>query len=171
VDSALRFEALTIGRLDAEGRQRFHEEQMLAAELCLVPRAMIPETVPALQAWLADFADRGDLQVTEGARRVLELFIEPPAEAEWRPILKGVARLAFATLPPVLQEDYGLSFGRMKRATAAATFPLIRAGHSLIPPKYRFIAPYQEFMLRQRGIEPRGEVAQARRRVGIRLDI
>ena len=33
---------LTVGRLDDAGRQRFHEEQMLAAELCLVPRAIDP---------------------------------------------------------------------------------------------------------------------------------
>jgi uncharacterized protein (DUF2236 family) len=171
VDSALRFEQLTIGRLDDAGRQRFHEEQMLAAELCLVPRDAIPPTVPALRAWLADFDDRGEIQVTEGARRVLELFLEPPAEAEWRPILKGVSRLAFATLPPTLREQYGLPFGPLKRASAATTFPLIRAAHGLIPPKYRYIAPYQEFMLRQRGIDPPSDVEQARRKVGIRLDI
>ena len=45
VDSAILFEQLTVGRLDDAGRQRFHEEQMLAAELCLVPRAMIPADV------------------------------------------------------------------------------------------------------------------------------
>jgi uncharacterized protein (DUF2236 family) len=171
VDSALRFEELTIGRLDDAGRQRFHEEQMLAAELCLVPREAIPPTVPALRAWLADFDDRGEIQVTEGARRVLDLFLDPPAEAEWRPILKGVSRLAFATLPPTLQERYGLPFGPVRRASAAATFPVIRAIHRLIPPRFRYIAPYQEFMLRQRGIDPPGDVDQVRRKVGIRLDI
>src|SRR5207244_11082107 len=35
VDSALLYEELTIGRLDAAGRQRFHEEQMLAPGLGL----------------------------------------------------------------------------------------------------------------------------------------
>ena len=33
VESALLFERLTVGRLDAPGRQRFHEEQMLVAEM------------------------------------------------------------------------------------------------------------------------------------------
>ena len=42
VDSALLFEQLTVGKLDDAGRQRFHEEQMLAAELCLVPRDADP---------------------------------------------------------------------------------------------------------------------------------
>src|SRR5438105_1520477 len=41
-DSALLFEEMTVGRLDETGRQRFHEEQMTAAELLLIPREMIP---------------------------------------------------------------------------------------------------------------------------------
>ena len=89
VDSALLFEELTVGRLDDAGRQRFHEEQMLAAEMVLVPRDLIPATVPALRAWLADVEDRGDLLVTDGARRVYNLFLRPPEGAEWRAIAHG----------------------------------------------------------------------------------
>ena len=88
-----------MGKLDDAGRQRFHEEQMLAAEMVGIPREIIPPTVPALRAYMADVIGRGDLQVTDSARKVAELFYDPPAEAEWRPILKGVSRLAFGTLP------------------------------------------------------------------------
>jgi uncharacterized protein (DUF2236 family) len=169
VDSALLFEELTVGALDDDGRDRFHREQMLAAELCLVPRDLIPPTVPALRAWLADFEDRGELQVTDGARRVLDLFFEPPAEAEWRPVLRGVSRLAYGTLPPGVREMYGMPFGPVKRGAMRAGFPVIRAARPLLPPKFRFIAPYQDFLLRQRGIEPGDQIAKARREVGIRL--
>jgi uncharacterized protein (DUF2236 family) len=169
VDSAILFEQLTVGRLDDAGRQRFHEEQMLAAELCLVPRAIIPSTWRGLRAWLAGFEERGELQVTDGARRVLDLFIEPPGEAQWRPVLRGVSRLAYGTLPPGIREMYGLPFGPVKRAAMRATFPLIRAGRPLLPGKYRFIAPYTDFLSRQRGIDPGGDVAEARKRAGIRL--
>ncbi len=169
VDSALLFEEHTAGKLADEGRQRFHEEQMLAAELCLVPRAMIPPTVPALRAWMADIEDSGILQVTEGARRVLGLFLDPPKEAEWRPALRGVARLAYGTLPPRLQEMYGLPFGPAKRAAMRVSLPLIKAARPLLPPKYRYIAPYNEWRMRQKGIEPPGEVERARKRSGIRL--
>jgi uncharacterized protein (DUF2236 family) len=169
VDSALLFEELTVGALDDAGRQRFHEEQMLAAELCLVPREMIPPTVPALRAWLADFADRGDLRVTDGAHSVLNLFFDPPAEADWRPVLRGVSRLAYGTLPDVVREMYGLPFGPVKLAAMRASFPLIRAARPLLPAKVRYIAPYQDFLLRQRGIESDDRIARARKRVGIRL--
>ena len=169
VDSAILFEGLTVGRLDDAGRQRFHEEQMLAAELCLVPRADIPPTWQGLRAWLADVDDRGELQVTDGARRVLDLFFDPPAEAEWRPVLRGVSRLAFATLPPHIREMYGVPFGWVRQAATRASFPLIRLGRPLLPPKYRFIAPYTEFLMRQQGLDPDIDLAEARKRVGIRL--
>jgi len=169
VDSALLFEELTVGRLDDAGRQRFHEEQMLAAEMVLVPRDLIPATVPALRAWLADVEDRGDLLVTDGARRVYNLFLRPPEGAEWRAILPAVSRLAFATLPPVVREMYGIRLTVAKEATIRATFAAIRAGRPLLPAKYRFLAPYNEWRLRQDGIDVETGVAETRRSLGIRL--
>jgi uncharacterized protein (DUF2236 family) len=149
VDSALLYEELTIGRLDDAGRQRFHEEQMLAAELVRIPKETIPPTVPALRAWFADVEDRGELQVTEGARRVAALFMDPPKDAEWRPILPHVARLAFGTLPPAVREMYGVRWNAAKEAALRTTFAALRAGHRLLPPKYRYIEPYR---LRQRAL-------------------
>ncbi len=146
IDSALLYEELTIGRLDDAGRQRFHEEQMLAAELVRIPKETIPPTVPAIRAWLADVEDRGELQVTEGARRVAGLFMDPPADAEWRPILPQVARLAFGTLPPAVREMYGVRWSAAKEAALRATFAAIRAGHGLIPAKFRFIEPYAAWL-------------------------
>ena len=170
VDSALLFEEFTVGKLDDAGRQRFHEEQMLAAELVKIPREIVPSTVSALRAWMRDVEDSGILQVTDAARRVADLFIHPPADAEWRPVLRGVSRLAFATLPPVLREQYGIRVGPGRRAAMAATFAATRTLRPLLPTKVRYIAPYQEWMRRERGLETGDEVAEARRRVGIRLE-
>src|SRR6185503_13626379 len=142
VDSALLFEERTVGALDDAGRQRFHEEQMLAAELCLVPRDMIPPTVPALRAWLADVQDHGELLVTDNARRVAQLFLDPPREAEWRPVLAGVSRLAFATLPPLVREMYGFHLNALRSAAVDATFAATRVARPFLPPKYRYLAPY-----------------------------
>ncbi|HEX5949729.1 MAG TPA: oxygenase MpaB family protein [Actinomycetota bacterium] len=170
VDSALLFEELTVGELDDAGRQRFHEEQMLAAEMVLVPREIIPKTVPELRAYLQGVYDSGMPRVTDSARRVAELFVHPPREAEWRPILKGVSRLAFATLPPEMREMYGIRVGTPKRLSMRATFAATRALRPLLPPRYRYIAPYQEWRLRQRGKPVPGGVDDVRRSAGIRLD-
>jgi uncharacterized protein (DUF2236 family) len=171
VDSALLFEELTVGKLNAAGRQRFHEEQMLAAELVKVPREIIPPTVSALRAYLDDVYASGITRVTDAALKVADLFYHPPKDAEWRPALRGVSRLAFGTLPPRMREQYGIRLGTAKRAAMAASFPLIRATRPLLPPKYRYIAPYNEWRMRQQGIEPPGDVKDARRRAGIRLDV
>jgi uncharacterized protein (DUF2236 family) len=168
VDSALLFEERTVGGLDDQGRQRFHEEQMLAAELCLVPRVMIPPTVDGLRAWLADIDHRGSLRVTDGARRVAALFLEPPAEAEWRPVLRGVSRLAFATLPPHVREMYGVSIGPMRKRSIDASFAAIRVLRPLLPPRVRFIAPYEDW---RRGRRNGERADRARRSLGIRLGV
>jgi uncharacterized protein (DUF2236 family) len=169
VDSALLYEELTMGELDEGGRQRFHEEQMLAAEMVLVPRASIPPTVPALRAYLRDIASSGILRVTDAADRVAELFRDPPKDAEWRPVLKAVSRLAFATLPPSLREAYGVETTPRQRTAMHAGLVAIRAFRPLLPPRYRFIGPYQEWRRRQRGRSSE-DLERLRRRLGVDLD-
>jgi uncharacterized protein (DUF2236 family) len=169
VESALLFERLTVGRLDATGRQRFHEEQMLAAEMVRLPRQRVPPTVPALEAYVADTVASGELLVTDAARSVGELFLDPPPDAEWRPVLKAVARLAFWTLPSEVREAYGFPFGSGTRAAMRSTFTALRAVRPLLPPKYRFIAPYQRWRLRQGVRHDEGGIDAVRRSLGIRL--
>lgn len=165
VESALLFERLTVGRLDASGRQRFHVEQMLAAEMVGIPRTTIPSTVRDLRAYLQAVYDSGLPRVGEAARRVAALFHDPPHEAEWRPVLKGVSGLAFGTLPPELRRLYGIRVGPGRRSAMRATFAATRVIRPLLPPRYRFIAPYQEW--RSGGSGP---VRDGRRSAGIRLD-
>ncbi len=144
VDSALLFEELTVGELDDAGRQRFHEEQMLAAEMVRVPRGLVPPTVAELRAYLRRVCESGILRVTDAARKVADLFRDPPREAEWRPVLKAVSRAAFATLPPELGELYGIRVGAVERAALEATFAATKILRPLLPTRYRFIAPYQD---------------------------
>lgn len=154
VDSALLFERLTVGRLDAAGRQRFHEEQMVAAELVRLPRGSIPPTVPELEAYIGDTVRSGDLLVSDAARRVARLFFDPPRDAQWRPVLRAIAHLGFGMLPPELRRGYGFSFGASKRAAMRGSFGAMRLLRPLLPARYRFIAPYQQWRRRGRG---RGE--------------
>jgi uncharacterized protein (DUF2236 family) len=119
-----------------------------------VPRESIPPTVPALRAYIDDVVDRGELLVTDSAKRVAGLFRDPPLEAEWRPVLKLVSPLAFSTLPPPLREMYGVHAGPARRAVTRATFAAARAIRPLLPARYRFISPYQEWRARGRATPP-----------------
>jgi uncharacterized protein (DUF2236 family) len=165
IESALVFERLTVGGLDAAGRQRFHEEQMLAAEMVGIPRAAIPPTVPELRAYLQSVYDSGIPRVGEAARRVAALFHDPPREAEWRPVLVGVSWLAFGTLPPELRRLYGIEAGPRRRAAMRTAFAATRALRPFLPPRFRFIAPYQEWRTGRSG-----HVRDVRRSVGVRVD-
>ena len=161
VESALLFEALTVGTLDAPGRQAFHEEQMLAAEMVRIPRAMIPPTVPELRAYLRTVNRSGILRASDSAMRVAALFHDPPPEARWRPVLKGVSRLAFGTLPPELRRLYGVEIGPARRQLMRATFGATRLLRPLLPDRYRFIAPYQEWLHGRRSRSPVDDVGAA----------
>lgn len=170
VDSALLFEQLTVGELDDAGRQRFHEEQMLAAEMVLVPRELIPPTVGELREYLQGVYGSGLLRVGDSARKVARLFRQPPREAEWRPVLKGVSRLAFGTLPPELREAYEVDLGRGRQAAMRATFGAARLLRPALPSRYRYIAPYQDWLMRQKGRPSPVDLVGVRRSAGIRLE-
>jgi uncharacterized protein (DUF2236 family) len=144
VDSALRFERLTVGRLDDAGRHRFHEEQMLAAEMLGVPRDRIPPTLEGLRAWFGDVERSGILQVSEASQQVAALFRDPPREAEWRAVLGVVAQLAFGTLPPALRSAYGIEWTAGRAFGLRASVVAIRAIRPVLPPRLRFIAPYNQ---------------------------
>jgi uncharacterized protein (DUF2236 family) len=162
VDSALLFEELTVGGLDDAGRQRFHEEQMLAAELLLVPRDRIPSTVAELRGYIEAMAAGADLRVTDAARRVAALFHDPPPGAEWRPVLKVVSRWAFGTLPAPLREAYGVVWSPAKDLALRAELRVARAVRPLLPSRYRYIAPYHRW--RPGRGAPRGSGGRSRTR-------
>jgi uncharacterized protein (DUF2236 family) len=143
VDSALLFERLTVGRLDDAGRQRFHEEQMLTAELVRLPRERIPPTVPELRAWMDEVIGSGILQATEAAGDVAAMYRDPPSEAEWRPVLRAVTWWAFGTLPPPVRALYGVRWNAARELALRGTLRWLRTVRPVLPPRYRFIMPAQ----------------------------
>lgn len=144
VDSALLFERRTVGRLTAGERERFHREQMAAAELLGLARDRVPPTVEGLRRYIDGVVGGNTLAVTSAARRVAALFREPPPGAEWRPVLRAVAWWAFGTLPPRLRAMYGVRWGPAREAWLRGTLGALRLGRSAIPRRYRWILPAQE---------------------------
>ncbi len=141
VDSALLFERYTVGRLDDAGQQRFHEEQMVAAELLELPRERIPPTVPELRAHIDDVVGSGDLLVTDAARDVAAMFRHPPPGAEWRPVLKAVSWWAFGSLPAPLRTQYGVRWSPAHEAAMRANLRVVRLLRPAIPRRFRYILP------------------------------
>jgi uncharacterized protein (DUF2236 family) len=143
VDSALLFERLTVGRLTADERERFHREQLVGAELLGLSRDRVPSTVAGLRAYIAEVVAGDGLRVTPAARRVAALIRTPPPEAEWRPILRAVAWWAFGTLPARLRTMYGVRWGPGRDAALRASLAVVRTGRPAIPRRFRWILPAQ----------------------------
>jgi uncharacterized protein (DUF2236 family) len=144
VDSALLFERLTVGRLTAEERERFHQEQIEAAELLGLPRRRIPPTVSALQVYIDDVVAGDALVVSDASLRVAALFRNPPREAEWRPVLQAVSWWAFGTLPPRLRAMYGVRWGPVRQGWLRLSLAALSLGRPAIPRRFRWILPAQQ---------------------------
>lgn len=143
VDSALEFERRTVGRLSEEERQRFHEEQMIAAEMLGLSRSHIPATVAGLRAYVESVVASDRLIVTDAAQTVASLFRSPPRKAEWRPVLRAISWWAFGTLPPRLREAYGIRWDPAREAALRGSLIWLRTARPLLPWRFRRIAPAQ----------------------------
>jgi len=141
VSSFLELERRTVGKLDDAGRQRFHEEQMLAVEPLRLPRERIPATVQALDAYLDEVIAGGILRRTEAAASVADLVRLPPAQVPRRWLWRLVSFLAFHSLPPDLRRFYGVRHGARHELATRAIGWTMRHDRPLMPPRWRFIAP------------------------------
>ena len=99
---------------------------MVSAELLRLPRR-IPPTVPALRAYLDEVMASGILRMTDGARRVADLFGDPPRVPQ-RPLWGLISFLAFQTLPPTLRRLYQVPEGPARRALLRASLLGLRLG-------------------------------------------
>jgi uncharacterized protein (DUF2236 family) len=139
--SFLELERRTLGRLDDAGRQRFHQEQMLAAEPLRLPRERIPATVAELEAYVDGVIASGILRRTESAASVAELVRRPPRQVPRRWLWRLVSFLSFHTLPPALRELYGVRHDARHELALRAICWTMRRDRPLLPPRWRFIGP------------------------------
>ena len=83
--------------------------------------------------------------------------------------VRDSSQIIFATLSPELRAAYGFELTPARRAAMRATLRTMKMTRPFLPARYRYIAPYWEWLLRQQGKEPPGIVDDAMRSVGIRL--
>jgi uncharacterized protein (DUF2236 family) len=141
VDSQLLFERLGVGRLNEQGRERFHQEQIAGAELLGLHRAKIPPTVAGLRAHIEDVVRSGVLRVTPETMKVANLIRRPPREVPWRPVLRQIAWWAFATLPEPLRTQYGVRWNPLKQIRLAGSLRTLKLVRPFIPSYFREIYP------------------------------
>jgi uncharacterized protein (DUF2236 family) len=144
VDSQLLFERLTVGKLDQEGRERYHREQMAGAELLGLDRSRIPPTVEELRRYVEAMAGGDLLRVTPDSMRVADLIRHPPREVPWRPVLRAVSWWAFATLPGPLRAKYGIRWNPLQELNLRGSLRTLKLIRPLLPGAVREIVPARQ---------------------------
>ena len=151
VSSFLEMERRTLGKLDRAGRQRFHEEQMLAVEPLRLPRERVPATVEGLGAYIDRVIASGVLRRTDDAMAVAALVRNPPDEVPRRWLWRLISFLSLHTLPPGLREFYGVRHTLRHELALRAVCWTMRHDRPFMPPRWRFIAPALAAGARLRG--------------------
>jgi uncharacterized protein (DUF2236 family) len=140
-ESTVVFYELTVGPLPAEEKQRFHEENLVAAELILLPRERVPASYVGLTKYISDVIASDRLRVTDVAREVADLIRGGPVPWHLKPIWRFISFAAIGTLPPEVRDLYGFRFGRLRRRWLRNNLWLLRRLRPLLPPRFRLILP------------------------------
>ena len=152
ISSFLLFESLTVGRLDAAGRQRFHEEATVMAGLLGLPASRIPRLAGDLDAWIEATINSGILRSSPSSQRLSEVMRAKAAGADgYRSRAPGY--LALHTLPATARHLYGISHDRSDDRKVAALSAAIRIYRPTLPSRARFIGPAVCAYARLRGEE------------------
>jgi uncharacterized protein (DUF2236 family) len=144
VDSQLLFERLTVGKLDDASRERFHQEQMVGAELLGLDTSKIPPTVAELHSYIDEIVASGILRVGPDTLKVADLIRRPPPDVPWRPVLRQVSWWAFGTLPDSLRRAYGIRWNALREFQRRGSMRTLKLIRPALPAKVRLIFPARE---------------------------
>jgi uncharacterized protein (DUF2236 family) len=158
-ESTVVFYELTVGALTPADRQRFHEENLVAAELILLPRDRVPATYEGLTEYVQGVIASGRLQVTDVAREVADLIRGGPVPWHLKPIWKFISFAAIGTLPDAVRRLYGFRWGPWQQRWLGLNLRLLKLLRPALPTRFRLILPARVARRRLRGEQvamPRG---------------
>ncbi|HEX5631491.1 MAG TPA: oxygenase MpaB family protein [Acidimicrobiia bacterium] len=140
-ESTVVFYELTVGPLSTADKQRFHEENLVAAELILLPRAAVPATYDEMTDYIRGVIASDRLQVTDVAREVADLIRGGPVPWHIKPIWRFISFAAIGTLPEEVRRLYGFRFGRIRRRWLRINLWMLKRLRPLLPNRFRLILP------------------------------
>ncbi len=140
--SSIYFYEKTVSKLSLEEKNQYHEENMLAAEMVLVDKNLIPKTHNELRDWVIKKSREKDYLVkTDVALDVYEIIRGGPVPKHIKPIWPFIAFTAFNTLPKEFKDIYGIKSSKLKSALVNFNLLLLKSTRPLLPPFFRLIAP------------------------------
>ena len=140
--SSIYFYEKTVKKLTEEEKNKYHEENSIAAEMVLVDKEKIPKTHNELKNWvIAKSREKDYLVQTDVAMDVYEIIGGGPVPRHIKPIWPFIAFTAFNTLPKEFKDIYGINTSKVKTLLVNFNLYLLKLTRPFLPPFFRLIAP------------------------------
>jgi uncharacterized protein (DUF2236 family) len=130
VDTGIAMYEAYVGPVATTLAEEFYEQMKTVATVFGAPPEIHPPTLADFRAYQARMLAT-ELQVGDDAREVARSILEPPVPAALRPAARGLVLANIGLLPEQLREQYGIGWGRGRRAFFAASSRSSR--HLVVP--------------------------------------
>ena len=140
--SSIFFYEKTVRKLSDIEKNKYHVENMKAAEMVLIDRSTIPATHEELKNWVMKKSrEQKYLEKTDVAEDVYNIIAGGPVPRHIKPIWPFIAFTAFNTLPAEFKKIYGIKSTKIKSILISFNLFFLKATRPFLPPFFRLIAP------------------------------
>ena len=140
--SSIYFYEKTVKKLTDEEKNQYHRENMIAAELVLIDKNIMPKSHEDLKKWIIEKSrERDYLLLTDVASDVYDIISGGPVPIHIKPIWPFISFTAFNTLPEEFKEIYKIRETKFKKIFLIFNLSLLRFIRPLLPPFFRLIPP------------------------------
>ena len=140
--SSIYFYEKTVKKLTDDQKNKYHEENMIAADLVLVDINKMPKTHNELVEWVTNKSRQDNyLMITDVAEDVKDIIAGGPVPRHIKPIWPFIAFTAFQTLPNEFKKIYGIKSSNFKRIIVNFNLAILKYTRPFLPPFFRLIAP------------------------------
>ena len=134
--SSIYFYELTVKKLSDDEKNQYHTENIIAAELVLVDKKLIPNTHDELKNWVINKSrEESYLLSTDVAEDVKDIIGGGPVPKHIKPIWPFIAFTAFNTLPPEFKKIYGIKDSKFKNLLLGFNLMLLKYWWGLLAQK------------------------------------
>jgi uncharacterized protein (DUF2236 family) len=128
----LTYERL-VAPLSREEQERYCVEVRGVGDLLGIPSEMIPRDPEEVHAYVQDRIGKGEIVVTDLARRLAQDILHPPFDAAYWPVARLLRLATAGTLDPRLRAGYGLIW-TPREARALARWTRVTRGLRTMTP-------------------------------------
>lgn len=141
--SSLYFFERTVRKLTPEERQRYHTENLIAAELILLPREHVPATYEELEAYVDEMVHSDTMLLTDVAQDVADIISSGPVPKGVKWMWGFISFASFGTLPQPLKQLYGVEWGPWRQRWLDFNLAMLGLIRPFLPERFRLIGPAQ----------------------------